>query len=235
MSYSKVRRALALMLTVAALAIATTASAQVSFRLSFGTTPRWETVPGTRVYVVDDADRPDYDVFRYNNSYYVYRNSQWYSSNDWRGDFRVIDETQVPVDFQSVPQNYWRSYPSRWQGQGRDYRDQRDYRDHYNNGGNYYHDRDATFRVTFNSRPRWESVHGTRVRVIRTSDRPDYDMFSYGGRYYIYNNGTWYSSRNWRGSFYSVDRGSVPRELRRVPRQHWRDYPWNDDDNRYRR
>ena len=63
-------------------------------------------------------------------------------------------------------------------------------------------------------------------------DRPDYDMFGYGGSYYVYSNDRWYTSRNWRGQFILIQTSSVPAELSRVPRNHWRNYPsqWT---NRY--
>jgi hypothetical protein len=65
--------------------------------------------------------------------------------------------------------------------------------------------------------------------MIPYYDRPGYDMFAYGGRYYVYSDGRWYTSRNWRGNFRLINRGAVPRELRRVPRQQWRNYAWDDD------
>jgi hypothetical protein len=65
------------------------------------------------------------------------------------------------------------------------------------------HAQDASLSVTFGHSPHWVGVRGTRVREIRTSDRPDYDMFSYGGSYYAYNNNHWYSSRRSRGNFRS--------------------------------
>jgi hypothetical protein len=58
-------------------------------------------------------------------------------------------------------------------------------------------------------------------------------MFRYGRTYYAYNNtnGRWYSSRGWRGDFIMIDDRAVPRELRRVPRNHWRNYPTAWDGN----
>lgn len=218
MHYRKVRLTLPMLFSVAAIAIASTAFAQVSgsFRVSFGTSPRWETVPGTQVYVVRDVDRPNYDIFRFGGSYYVYSNDRWYTSRRMNGDFVYITDDRVPYELSLVPRERWRSYPSRWS-----YRDR-----HYDDG--------ATFRVSFNSRPRWEYVRGTRVRMIPYYDRPGYDMFAYAGRYYVYNDGQWYTSRNWRGNFRLIDRRAVPRELRRIPRQHWRNYAWDDDYDRDR-
>ena len=91
----------------------------------------------------------------------------------------------------------------------------------------------ATLQITFGSTPHWTGIRGTHVREIRQGERPDYDMFRYGGSYYVYNNDRWYRSRQMRGGFIAMDDRSVPAELRRVPRGHWRKYPsgWSDQNN----
>lgn len=90
----------------------------------------------------------------------------------------------------------------------------------------------VSLQIQFESAPHWVAVPGTSVREIRQGDRTDYDMFQYGRSYYAYNNGDgrWYSSRRSRGRFFLIDDRSVPRELRRVPRNSWRNYPaaWDD-------
>ncbi len=95
---------------------------------------------------------------------------------------------------------------------------------------------DVSLNINFGKAPRWQNVPGTSIREIRQGDRTDYDMFRYGRTYYAYNNvnGRWYRSRNYRGRFMMIDDRSVPRELRRIPRNHWRNYPtaWEDRDSR---
>ena len=88
----------------------------------------------------------------------------------------------------------------------------------------------ASFQVSFGTAPHWTGIPGTRVREIRQSDRPDYDMFQYGGRYYAYNNNQWYSSRRAQGQFTAIDEGRVPKQFSHVSRDHWHNYPsgWND-------
>jgi hypothetical protein len=87
-----------------------------------------------------------------------------------------------------------------------------------------------TMQITFGNTPHWSSIRGTRVREIRDRERPDYDMFRYGGNYYVYNNDRWYMSRAWRGQFMLIDDRNVPYELSMIPRGHWRSYPtvWMD-------
>ena len=88
----------------------------------------------------------------------------------------------------------------------------------------------ASLQISFGSAPQWTTVRGTRIREIRMSQRPDYDMYSYGGTYYVYQNDVWYSSRRPQGRFVVIDERYVPREFSRVPRDHWRNYPqgWMD-------
>ena len=83
----------------------------------------------------------------------------------------------------------------------------------------------VTMEVTFGTTPHWVGIRGTRVMEIREGERPGYDMFRYGRIYYVYNNNRWYMSRRWRGRFTAIDDRSVPGQLFRVPREHWRNYP----------
>jgi hypothetical protein len=88
----------------------------------------------------------------------------------------------------------------------------------------------ASLQITFGSQPRWSTIRGSRVQQVRERERPDYDMFRYGGGYYVYRNNQWYMSRHGRGEFAVIEERNVPMEVSRVPRQHWRNYPgqWND-------
>jgi hypothetical protein len=97
------------------LAFATSARAQdATLQVRFGTHPHWESVRGTHVRVIRDRDRPDYDVFRYGGWYYAYNNDHWYRSHRAEGDYRAVDDRDVPSDFQRVPRERWRNYPSTW-------------------------------------------------------------------------------------------------------------------------
>lgn len=91
----------------------------------------------------------------------------------------------------------------------------------------------TTLQVNFGSRPHWNGVRGTHVREVRSGERPDYDVFSYGGNYYAYSNNRWYKSRRQSGQYAAIDDQSVPKEFTRVPREHWRNYPtgWTDNNS----
>ena len=91
----------------------------------------------------------------------------------------------------------------------------------------------ASIQVNFGSAPHWTTVEGTRVREISVAERPAYDMFRYGGQYYVYDHDRWYSSRRGNGEFRVIDERYVPREFARVPREHWHNYPshWTEPNN----
>jgi hypothetical protein len=250
---------LALIMTVA---IAASAHAQYRYdqrsdgpsatiQITFGSAPHWTEVRGTRVQEIREGERPDYDMFRLDNSYYVYNNSRWYTSNDWRGSFRYVDDSSVPSELSRVPREHWRQYPAEWQNrsdQGWQDRNDRSMQDRSDRGWQDRRDRDSqasgTLQINFGRQPRWTTVRGTRVSMIRQGQRPDYDMFRYGNTYYVYSNDQWYMSRQWRGEFRAIDARMVPRQFAYVPRHHWRNYPqdWSDrydnsrdDQGRHRR
>ncbi len=185
-----------------------------TLQVRFGTTPHWSSVDGTRVERLPDAERPGYDMFRYDGNYYAYNNDRWYMSPRESGEFQGIEERFVPSELSRVPREHWRNYPSGWRD--------RQYRESPGPS--------TSLQVTFSGRPRWMGIRGTRVQRISDRQRPDFDIFSYRGSYYVYRDGQWYMSRRPSGEFRMIDNRFVPRELSRVPREHWRNYPsgWQD-------
>jgi len=180
-----------------------------SLQINLGNSPRWNSVPGTGVRELRDGGPPNYDVFAYGGSYYAYDNNRWYMSNRPDGGFIVIDDRDVPSAFIRVPRDHWRNDPSGWRAR----------RERGGDGSS------ATLELNFGSRPHWTSIRGTSVRTIRPGEGPDYDVFSYGDRYYVYRDNQWYSSRSLYGHFYVIDERSVPRAFARVPRSRWHRYP----------
>jgi hypothetical protein len=196
-----------------------------TLRINFGTTPHWTSVQGTRVEMLPQGERRDYDMFRYGGNYYAYDNNRWYRSSRDRGDFTAIDDQMVPGELSRVPRQHWRNYPSRWANAN----DPHDYR-----GSN---SPAMSLQVQFGTRPHWTNVRGTRVMMVRQSERRGYDTFRYGGNYYAYSNNRWYRSPRANGGYVLIENRYVPRELNRVPRAHWQNYPqgWGarDNDPRY--
>jgi hypothetical protein len=191
----------------------TTATLQVTH----GSAAHWASISGTRVEEIPQAERPEYDLFRIDGSYYAYSNDRWYTSHQDHGSFTVIDNDAVPGDLSKVPREHWHNYPSGWQ---------------IANDNHFRQPASASvsLHVGFKTKPHWVGVSGTRVKELHQGHRPDYDMFQYGSSYYVYNNNRWYMSRQWHGDFPVVEDRSVPSELSRVPRDHWRNFPqeWAD-------
>jgi hypothetical protein len=122
--------------------------------------------------------------------------------------------------------------------QDRQYQDRQNQDQRYQDRQNQDRSRNAavSLQINFGRAPHWTNIPGTRVRGIRQGDLTSYDMFRYGRNYYVYNNNNerWYGSRRWRGEFMLLDDRSVPRELRRIPRNNWRNYPASWEDRSYR-
>ncbi|MEO5618785.1 MAG: hypothetical protein ABIS67_13540 [Candidatus Eisenbacteria bacterium] len=87
--------------------------------------------------------------------------------------------------------------------------------------------------VAFSITPRWEVIPGTRVSWVRQQERPNYDLFRYGSRYYIYNDGYWYRSDRLNRRFTVIDERYIPIAFADVPTRHWRSYPpgWKNPKN----
>lgn len=254
--FERTKRALLVaVLAAGAVLGAATAHAQgATFRVEFGTAPHWQTISGTRVQIVRDDERPDYDFFRVNGRYYAYSNGDWYVSDTPTGTFSYMEPRFVPSDLHRVPTQYWYSYPSDWQNDRRD-ANGRDYDDNpaptytppstYNpsydrdNDRNYDRDYDngasATFRFDLRRRPHWTYVSGTNVEELSGPYRPGYDAFRYHHMYYVYTDGTWYMGRHWDEPLARIDFSAVPAALAQVPRTHWRSYPANWPNPDYRR
>lgn len=191
-------------------------SAAATLRVNFGSPHHWASVQGTHVEELPAAERPDYDMFRYGSTYYAYNNHQWYMSSRERGDFARIDDQAVPTEFSSVPRDHWRDYPTAWQDrQGPAPAPVR---------------ASATLRLNFGGAGHWLGIPGTQVEELPPAERPDHDVFRYGGAYYTHENDRWYMSGRADGNFTAIDDRDVPRDFSNIPRDHWRNYPGNWQD-----
>ena len=87
--------------------------------------------------------------------------------------------------------------------------------------------------MRWDRRPMLHEIRGTSVYVV---DDASYDVFMYGGSYYLYNAGYWYRSDSDESAFVAIDLRAVPRPVMRVPDRHWRHgRPYDRYDRRYRR
>jgi hypothetical protein len=74
-------------------------------------------------------------------------------------------------------------------------------------------------RVVFYQHPREVYIPDEQVYVV---DDDDYDVFRYGGSYYVCNDGYWYRARAYNGPWIVVDARYVPRPIYSVPVRYWR-------------
>lgn len=226
---------LLLTLVVAGAALASAASAQSwqekrdtgtssTLRVEFGRSLHWTAIPGTRIEELPVSERTRYDVFRHGGSYYAFDDDRWFMSARERGDFREIDDRDVPDEFSAIPRDHWRAYPNRWHGRaglgGRDYTGAVP----------------TTLQVRVANTARWYSIRGTSVMQLRGAQRPDFDLFRLGGEYYAFDNDSWYLSRRATGQYRLINERQVPAEMSWVPRYAWQHYPdrWLDDRGRLR-
>ncbi len=80
--------------------------------------------------------------------------------------------------------------------------------------------------LVFHEDPECDYVPSTRVYVVENPY--DYDMFRYGGYYYVCDDGYWFRAHSYRGPFVVVDARHVPRPVYYVPEGRWKHY-WRDE------
>ena len=80
-------------------------------------------------------------------------------------------------------------------------------------------------QFVFRERPRERFLRDYRVYVVDDPGVGDYDCFRYGGYYWVFRDGYWYRSPNWRRRFVVVQPRYVPEVFYRVPPTHWKHRP----------
>lgn len=106
----------------------------------FRARPREVYVPEERVYVVDDPALGDNDCFRYQGSYWVFREGYWYRAPRWRGPFTVVQPRYVPTAFYHVPAERWKHHAN-WGPPGQMKKGD-EWREHHGRGHNKHGDDD---------------------------------------------------------------------------------------------
>jgi hypothetical protein len=74
----------------------------------------------------------------------------------------------------------------------------------------------------FRARPREVYVPSDQVYVVTDPAVGDYDVFRYGGAYWVFEDGYWYRGPSYRGPFVVIQPRAVPVALYRVPRAQWK-------------
>jgi len=77
----------------------------------------------------------------------------------------------------------------------------------------------------FRARPHERLFPGERVYVVDDPGVGDYDCFRHGGYYWVFREGYWYRSANWRGRFVVVHPRHVPTVFYQLPPTRWKHHP----------
>jgi hypothetical protein len=76
--------------------------------------------------------------------------------------------------------------------------------------------------IVFHARPHQVFDRGSSVYVVDDPGVGDNDCFRYGGYYWVFRDGYWYRSANWRGGFVVVQPRVVPTAIYRVQPTRWK-------------
>ena len=80
-------------------------------------------------------------------------------------------------------------------------------------------------QFVFHSRPHERYYAREGIYMVDDDAIGDYDVFRYGGYYWVFSDGYWYRARYWRGPFFVVRPSYVPARFYRVPSSHWKHHP----------
>lgn len=188
-------------------------SAPLPPTVSFRNAPVWVKVPGTNVSIVGQDQRPTYDMFAFDNQYYIYNEGYWYRSDLLNGPYVALELNALPPEFRTVPRASWISYPAGWDVSTP-------------TPGATATTTTWAPTVEFSTVPHWQTVPGSsRVYYIRQGERPKYDLFQYNGHYYTYQRGNWYMAPTLTGTYGVVEANDVPSAFRTVRERYWVSYP----------
>jgi hypothetical protein len=218
--------------------------------VEFKVTPTWVPVAGTndKVMMIRQDQRPKYDIFSFNNKYYVYKKDYWFSSDALNGPYTVVETSAVPAEFKVVPKESWVVYPTNWGSMGTS-----------SGPGSVYggssgpgmtgssstvaggptsattgtivgttSDADTwTPTITFETTPKWITVPGSaKVYYVDKASRPTtYDLYRYNDRYYTWQKDNWYSATTLNGPYTIVTTNDVPLAFHSVKKTYWVNYP----------
>ena len=187
-------------------------SAPLPPTVTFRGQPAWVKVPGTTVSIIQQDQRPTYDMFAFDNQFYIYNEGYWYRSDMANGPYVSLELNAIPPEFHAVPRASWISYPADWTTPV---------------PPTPTVTNDWVPTISFDSAPHWQTVPGSsRVYYVQRDMRPaNYDLFRYDSRFYTYQNGNWYSSTGVNGPYALVATDAVPSAFRTVKQTYWVSYP----------
>jgi len=189
--------------------------------VTFSAPPAWEVVPGTHVSMIRKDQRPSYDMFAFENQFYVYSSGHWYRAAQINGPYLSVELNRLPDEFQNVPRERWISFPDAWASDTR-------------SDGTVSADVDPNWTptVSFPAPPHWIAIPRTAVYRVREDERPSFDLFRYESRFYVFRHDNWYQAPSASGPYVAIPQREVPTAFRTVRKAYWVSYPsaWTEDD-----
>ncbi|MGC8774346.1 MAG: hypothetical protein ACP5R6_03660 [Chlorobaculum sp.] len=190
------------------------AQAEVNLNINIGG-PRYAGDYGPDFIYLDDYGFAvswgwDYDVIRLGNFYFIYRDGGWFRSPNYRGPWARVRYWDIPYQLRRYSWNDIRRRRDReYRRYDRAYWDRhfRDQRARYGDGPFYAGDYGPDFIYL--------DDYGFAV-----SWGWDYDVIWFGNYYFIYRDGGWFRSSNYRGPWAPVRYLDIPYQIRR--------HDWND-------
>ncbi|MGB0130325.1 hypothetical protein [Chlorobium sp.] len=135
------------------------------------------------------AEGNQWDIVRYDNYYYVYRDNYWYRASHQRGPWVIVERDRLP---DRVRRHSWVDI--------RRFRDN-EYRRH----------RDSGWRE---SAERYDFIYIPALGFSVAVGSP-WDIVMYDNYYYVYRNNSWYRSSHKRGPWMIVQHDRIPGKIRR--------------------
>jgi hypothetical protein len=203
----------------------------------------WVPVEGTnKVLMVQQDQRPQYDIFSFDGKYWVYRKEHWFRSDTLNGTYALLAPDSVPAEFKTVPKERWVVYPTNWGSMGTSHGPGTVYGEGHGPGMTTSRGESAggpvtksdtkvaadwTPTISFTTAPKWTTVPGSeRVYYVQKGERPkDYDLYRFDDRYYTYQKDNWYSASSVNGPYVLVKSDDVPMAFRTVKKTYWVSYP----------
>lgn len=135
------------------------------------------------------AEGNQWDILRYDNYYYVYRDNYWYRSSHQRGPWVIVERDRLPYN---IRRHNWVDI--------RRYRDV-EYRKHHDNGW-------------YENAEQYDFIYIPALGFSVAVGSP-WDIVMYDNHYYVYRNNYWYRSSHKRGPWVIVRHDRIPGKIRR--------------------
>jgi hypothetical protein len=107
------RRIVAVMLVVLAVAVPAAAQVRVDIGIQLPGPPALVIIPGAPVYYARQAPA---NVFFYGHQYWLFHGNGWFAGPSWNGPWVVVEPGYLPAPILRIPVRYYHVRPPHWHG-----------------------------------------------------------------------------------------------------------------------